>query len=200
MANRYFNNTIDLVSNTRARASDVESNFSAVEAGFDSAQVDIDAKAGLNSPAFTGTPTAPTAGAGTATTQLATAAFVQQEISRAATVSLPTVAGNAGRFLRSDGSLANWSSITGPVNVISGNTNAVQGQTYVFTAVLTLTLPTNPAAGDWVAFADRSGGTTSIIARNGQNIMGAAENFDVDIANFTARFVFADATRGWVIV
>jgi len=38
------------------------------------------AKAALASPAFTGAPTAPTAGASTNTTQLATTAFVQQEI------------------------------------------------------------------------------------------------------------------------
>ena len=40
---------------------------------------DIDAaKADINSPAFTGTPTAPTAAVGTDTTQLATTAFVQK--------------------------------------------------------------------------------------------------------------------------
>ena len=37
------------------------------------------AKAGLASPAFTGTPTAPTAGSGTNTTQVATTAYVQAE-------------------------------------------------------------------------------------------------------------------------
>ena len=40
-------------------------------------QAALDAKAALASPALTGTPTAPTAGAGTSTTQLATTAFVQ---------------------------------------------------------------------------------------------------------------------------
>jgi hypothetical protein len=40
----------------------------------------LDAKAGLASPTFTGTPAAPTAAGGTNTTQLATTAFVQQEI------------------------------------------------------------------------------------------------------------------------
>ena len=46
-------------------------------------------RAALNSPAFTGTPTAPTATAGTNTTQIATTAFVQQEVPAAST----TVAG-----------------------------------------------------------------------------------------------------------
>ena len=40
-------------------------------------------KAPLASPALTGTPTAPTASSGTSTTQIATTAFVQQEITAA---------------------------------------------------------------------------------------------------------------------
>ena len=45
------------------------------------AHQDISGKANLASPAFTGTPTAPTAAAGTSTTQIATTAFVQNELS-----------------------------------------------------------------------------------------------------------------------
>ena len=43
----------------------------------------ISSKADLNSPALTGTPTSPTAGAGTNTTQVATTAFVQTALSAA---------------------------------------------------------------------------------------------------------------------
>ena len=43
----------------------------------------ISSKADLNSPALTGTPTSPTAGAGTNTTQLATTAFVQTALASA---------------------------------------------------------------------------------------------------------------------
>lgn len=50
---------------------------------------DIDAaKADINSPAFTGTPTAPTAAVGTDTTQLATTAFVQKHAPIHLTVSV----------------------------------------------------------------------------------------------------------------
>lgn len=45
------------------------------------AHQDISGKANLASPSFTGTPTAPTAAAGTNTTQIATTAFVQNELS-----------------------------------------------------------------------------------------------------------------------
>lgn len=44
-------------------------------------QTQLNSKASLTSPAFTGTPSAPTASAGTNTTQLATTAFVTAEIS-----------------------------------------------------------------------------------------------------------------------
>jgi hypothetical protein len=48
----------------------------------------ISSKADLNSPALTGTPTAPTASAGTNTTQLASTAFVQTAISAAFTTGM----------------------------------------------------------------------------------------------------------------
>lgn len=43
---------------------------------FDAIQTAVNSKANIASPAFTGTPTAPTAAAGTNTTQVATTAFV----------------------------------------------------------------------------------------------------------------------------
>ena len=48
----------------------------------------ISSKADLNSPALTGTPTAPTASSGTNTTQLATTAFVQTTVSAAFTTGM----------------------------------------------------------------------------------------------------------------
>jgi hypothetical protein len=47
---------------------------------FEALEIVIETKADIASPAFTGTPTAPTAATTTNTTQLATTAFVQQEI------------------------------------------------------------------------------------------------------------------------
>jgi hypothetical protein len=88
--------------------------------------------------------------------------------------------------------------ITQNVQVISTSTTAVASRTYVLTASLTLTLPASPSAGDWVAFSNRSGTLTSVIARYGQNIMGLAENMTVDNVNYFGTLVFADATRGWI--
>lgn len=63
----------------------------------------------LNSPALTGTPTAPTATTGTSTTQLATTAFVT---AAAFVAALPGQTGNAGKFVTTDGTNASWQEIT----------------------------------------------------------------------------------------
>ena len=166
MANRYFNNIIDLFSGSKAKAADIEAHFTLITTGLDTVQTEMDAKAptlspaltgvpvaptaapGANttqlattafvtastaaeaalrvaadnleiatrvsedalkaplaSPAFTGTPTAPTAPAGASTSQLATTAFVT---ATAFSAVVPGQTGNAGKFLSTDGSNANW--------------------------------------------------------------------------------------------
>ena len=59
----------------------------------------------LASPALTGTPSAPTAAAGTGTTQIASTAFV---MTQAFTAALPGQSGNAGKFVTTDGTAASW--------------------------------------------------------------------------------------------
>ena len=76
-----------------------------------SVQTQLDSKAPLASPTFTGTPLAPTAAAGTNTTQLATTAFTNTAITAAAlAATVPTVVGDAGKVLASDGVNGGWSS------------------------------------------------------------------------------------------
>lgn len=77
-------------------------------------QTQLDGKAGLASPAFTGTPTAPTAATGTNTTQVATTAFVQQV---AFNNTLPSQTGNSGKYVTTDGTNASWATITIPAQV-----------------------------------------------------------------------------------
>jgi len=77
-------------------------------------QTQLDGKAGLASPAFTGTPTAPTASTGTNTTQVATTAFVQQV---AFNNTLPSQTGNSGKYVTTDGTNASWATITIPAQV-----------------------------------------------------------------------------------
>lgn len=85
------------------------------------------------------------------------------------------------------------------VEVTSTNTIAATARTYVLTASLTLTLPATPTVGDWVNIVNRSGTTTPIVARNGQNIMGLAEDMILDGTNATLRLVFVGGTIGWVL-
>ena len=59
----------------------------------------------FTSPAFTGTPTAPTPAVGTATTQIATAAMVT---STAMSAALPGGTGAAGADIRTDGTTPKW--------------------------------------------------------------------------------------------
>ena len=72
---------------------------------------DLAAKAPLASPTFTGTPAAPTATAGTNTTQLATTAFVATAI--AGFSALPSQTGNTGKYLTTDGTTASWAVVAG---------------------------------------------------------------------------------------
>lgn len=65
----------------------------------------------LASPALTGTPTSPTAATGTSTTQIATCAFVTATAFNSA---LPAQAGNAGKFVTTDGTNASWAEIVIP--------------------------------------------------------------------------------------
>lgn len=65
----------------------------------------LDLKADLASPALTGTPTAPTAAGGTNTTQIATTAFVQQELSGIADT---TTFGTEGSVEFANGLILKW--------------------------------------------------------------------------------------------
>ena len=90
--------------------------------------------------------------------------------------------------------------ITQNVQVISTSTTAVASRTYVLTASLTLDLPASPSAGNWVGVSNMSGAITATIGRNSQPIMALAENLTVDIDGAGFTLVYADATRGWVLL
>lgn len=184
-------------------------------------QTALDAKAPLASPALTGTPTAPTAAAGTNTTQIATTAHVFAERSNSATLTNKTLVSPVIGTIVNSGSLTLPTStdtlvgrattdtltnktltspiITENVQVIGTNTNAVASRVYVLTASLTLTLPASPAAGDWVRVINSSGTTTATVARNSNNIMSLAEDLTIDKLNAGFTLEYSDATRGWVI-
>ena len=108
--------------------------------------------------------------------------------------------GSFGNILTSNGT--NWISAPARANTIaiSTDTNASPGNYYVATAILTLTLPGSPAVGDIVGFSNPTINTTSNISRNGANIMGLAENLQVNKANAAVVLQYSGADKGWVFV
>ena len=81
--------------------------------------------------------------------------------------------------------------------IITTNTTALSPNSYVINAPLTLTLPLNPPVGSVIMFQNTSG-ATSTIARNGQPIMGLAEDLILDLTYSSAKLVYTDATQGWL--
>ena len=135
-----------------------------------------DTKAPLDSPAFIGTPIAPTAPAGTDTTQIATTAFVKTAVDAA--LGQQTVA---------------------TVIPISANTTAEANQRYLSTAKLTLTLPASPAPNTSVGVALAGSDAITTIARNGSNIMSLSENLIVNVPNKDFTLTYINTTQGWVL-
>ena len=87
--------------------------------------------------------------------------------------------------------------------VVSGTSQAAQANGhYVLTnvAATVVTLPASPAAGDpvWVTVGNSL--ATNSIARNGNPIMGLAEDMTLDNANATACLRYIDPTLGWRLV
>ena len=83
---------------------------------------------------------------------------------------------------------------------IAANTTAALYTYYVITANLTLTLPATPSVGNWINFTNRSGVTTCVLARNGSNIMGLAQDMNLNTLNARATMGYTGATQGWVIM
>ena len=66
-------------------------------------------KVGTDSPAFTGTPTAPTPGLGISNNQIATTKFVHEAIETVD--ALPSQSGQSGKFLTTNGTNASWETV-----------------------------------------------------------------------------------------
>lgn len=116
--------------------------------------------------------------------------------------------GSSGQVLTSNGSATYWSTVTAGGSSITfyevtGTTQtAVKDYRYGLTnaAATTVTLPASPSAGDTLYIVICNGLTNNIVARNGSNIMGAAEDLTIDINNFSFGLVYVNATKGWWII
>jgi hypothetical protein len=94
---------------------------------------------------------------------------------------------------------ANWVNITASANISSGQRILVDTSS---ASAYTLTLPSSPTMGDEIHFLDGgyNCGTVHVtLARNGNNIMGLAQNMDIDTDGAAFKLVYYNTTRGWVI-
>lgn len=64
----------------------------------------------------------------------------------------------------------------------------------------TITLPASPSAGSEVAVTVISNVNNTVVARNGQLLMGLSEDLTIDRDNTTVTFYFVNATYGWRII
>jgi hypothetical protein len=98
---------------------------------------------------------------------------------------------------------ANINSYVTPLPTVNVTTStsftAVAGNHYILRGgATTVTLPASPAAGNIVWVTVSNGRSDNVIARNGQNIQGLAENMTLDTAYAAVQLRFSDATMGWV--
>lgn len=101
-------------------------------------QTQIDTKAPIASPTFTGTPAGPTATTGTSSTQLATTEFVANT---SFTTNLPAQTGNSGKRLKTNGTNASWDWSGIKIANIAGETLTDAGSYYAIMANAVYTLP-----------------------------------------------------------
>ena len=63
----------------------------------------------------------------------------------------------------------------------------------------TITLPLSPSNGDSLLISNRSDIATNIIARNGELIMGLAEDMTLDTPPAAFKLTYASGAQGWVV-
>jgi hypothetical protein len=124
---------------------------------------------------------------------------------------LPTADGTANQVLTTDGSGAlSFATVSGgaawqAVKTTNFTVTAKEGyfvNTSSNSTAITATLPSSPTLGDFVSFIDYAGTFDSynfIIARNGKNIQGVAEDLTVSVERAGLTLVFTDNTQGWLL-
>jgi hypothetical protein len=107
-----------------------------------------------------------------------------------------TITNNAGSISLSAAGLP-------PVTVSNTTTiSAAAGNHYVLTAasLTTVTLPASPTISDTVWVTVANGLTTNVVARNGKNIQGLAEDMTLNTPYAAAQMRFSDNTEGWILI
>jgi hypothetical protein len=104
-----------------------------------------------------------------------------------------------GRKLSFDGiagAEADWTAKTSAYNAVVGDALLLDASGGAFT----ITLPAAAVEDDYIDFADATGhlkDNNVTLARNGLNIMGAAEDLVIDTKNIGFRLTYYNAAQGW---
>jgi hypothetical protein len=118
-------------------------------------------------------------------------------------LSFPAQVGASGQLLTSNGDGSSTWKTQGDVysvEVVSGTITGQAGKTYVVVSGTTLTLPAAPATGAFLSVINRSNATTGTIARNGENIMGLAEDMALNSITSSIDFIYYGGSQGWVFI
>ena len=97
-------------------------------------------------------------------------------------------------------------SVNWQTSIKTGDFTAANGEGYFVnttSGAITVTLPASPSAGAIVAIKDyaNTADTNAItIARNGSNIDGGTDNVVMSTEGISVVLVYADATKGWLVV
>ncbi len=149
---------------------------------------------------FTGaTLTAVTKATGTATTEVATTAFVA---AAGLSSALPGQTGNAGKFIKTDGTSASWDwPYLTRVAVTTNSQSAVAGVMYCLQAntATAVILPPSPVDGDVVVIRADNLRLDNAVVRNGNLILGLNEDMTIDNPYFPVALQFR-TTYGWRLV
>ena len=97
---------------------------------------------------------------------------------------------------------ASWAIKTGAYTAVTGDGVMVDTDS----SAITITLPISsgpPALGDFVRIMDATGNAATnniTVARNGNNIQGAAADLTIATARAAIGLVYVNATEGWVLI
>lgn len=104
-----------------------------------------------------------------------------------------------GENIKSNSAVTVPSLVRTNVSTFTVSATAVEGEIiYVSTSGLTVTLPANPTTGSEIHISVGNF-TDTVIARNGKNIMGLAEDLTIDTANIGIKLIYLGSTPGWRI-
>ena len=110
---------------------------------------------------------------------------------------LPSQGGQGTKFLTTNGTATSWSALRTPLVTATSVTAAANDYVVVTASGQTITLPATPYAGAVVTVVVAGTFLDTVVARNGSNIMGLAEDLTLDKPYAAMQFTYSDASNGW---